>query len=67
MIYSDAFNGLPAPVKDAVYRRMFDILSSRITGPPYAHLSADDRRAIREILRETKRDLPAGLAATDAR
>jgi hypothetical protein len=67
MIYSGAFNALPAPVKDAVYRRMFEVLSARVTGREYAHLSAGDRRAIREILVDTKPDLPAGLAATDAR
>jgi hypothetical protein len=60
MVYTDAFEGLPTGVKDAVYRRMFDILSARVTGQQYAHLTAADRRAIREILQDTKRDLPIG-------
>ncbi|HQZ38175.1 MAG TPA: hypothetical protein PLH72_03965 [Vicinamibacterales bacterium] len=67
MVYSEAFEGLPAPVKDAVYRRMFDILSGRITGPAYEHLSAEDRRAVSEILRETKPGLPADLRTGGSR
>jgi hypothetical protein len=55
MIYSDAFDGLPAEVKDAIYRRMWQILSGEKNRP---RLSADDRRAIVEILRDTKHDLP---------
>jgi hypothetical protein len=50
MIYSDAFNGLPAGVKTAVYRRMLAVLANR---------SVADRDAIIEILRDTKKDFPA--------
>jgi hypothetical protein len=59
MIYSDAFNGLPAPVKTAVYGRMADILSGRDRQPKYARLSAADRQAVLEILHDTKPDFPA--------
>ena len=59
MIYSTAFDGLPASVKDAVYRRMLDILSGNDTRAVYKQLSAADRRAVTEILRETKPDFPA--------
>jgi hypothetical protein len=57
MVYSDAFDGLPMTVKDAVYRRMLDILASE---QPSArtHLTVADRRAILEILRDTKPDFP---------
>lgn len=61
MIYSEAFEGLPPDVKAAVYRRIADILSGRLSGPAYAHLSVEDRRAVVEILRDTKPGLPAGL------
>ena len=54
MIYSAAFDALPPPIKDAVYRRLWTILSSRQTP-----LSRADRQAIIEILRDTKPDLPA--------
>jgi hypothetical protein len=58
MIYSDAFDGLPPAVKTAVYRRMLDILSGNDTRAAYTRLKADDRRAILEILRDTKTDFP---------
>jgi hypothetical protein len=59
MIYADAFAGLPTGARDAVYRRMWAILSGADARPKYAHLSPADRRAIVEILRDTKDDLPA--------
>ena len=49
MIYSAAFDALPAQAKDAVYRRMWQTLSPK---------PAADRQAIVEILRETKPGLP---------
>lgn len=58
MVYSDAFENLPGPVKTAVYERMWAVLSGQDARPKYAHLSAQDRRAIIEILRETKTGLP---------
>ena len=60
LIYSDAFDALPPPAKDAVYRRMWDVLSGRERDPRYsAALPLETRRAIVEILRDTKPDLPA--------
>jgi hypothetical protein len=59
MIYSDAFDGLPAGARDAVYRRLYAVLSGAEQGPRYSRLSPSDRRAIIDILHETKRDLPA--------
>jgi hypothetical protein len=44
--------------KDMVYRRMWQILSGEETQPKYARLSPGDRRAIVEILSDTKKDLP---------
>ena len=35
LIYSDAFDALPPPAKDAVYRRMWDVLSGRERDPRY--------------------------------
>src|SRR5690606_31463183 len=58
MIYADAFDALPRAARDAVYRRLFARLSGRNRDPAYAHLSRADRRAIREILMDTKEDLP---------
>jgi hypothetical protein len=58
VIYSEAFDALPAPVKDYVLRRLWEVLSGKDTSKEFAHLSAKDRRAIVDILRETKSNLP---------
>ena len=59
MIYSEAFDTLPANAKDAVYRRMWDVLSGREKQRIYVtRLPAADRQAIVQILRATKKDLP---------
>ena len=59
MIYSQAFDNLPEPARNAIYQRMWQILSGAEQGSRYARLSPADRRAIIEILRETKPGLPA--------
>jgi hypothetical protein len=58
MVYSEAFDGLSPAVKEAVYRRMLAILSGNDTHGAYARLTPDDRRAVLEILRDTKPDFP---------
>ena len=58
MIYSAAFDGLPTTVRDGVYRRLWQVLSGRDRSARYARLSVADRRAIVEILRDTKQNLP---------
>ena len=59
MIYSDAFVALPDSVRSAVYERLWRVLTGSDTSPKYAKLAASDRRAIVEILRDTKTDLPS--------
>jgi hypothetical protein len=59
LIYSASFDALPGPVRDAIYSRLYEILSGKDQSPQYAYLSAADRRAILEILRDTKTGLPA--------
>jgi hypothetical protein len=58
LIYSDAFTALPAPIREKVYERMLEILIGKETGSDYRNLSRESRRAILEILAETKSDLP---------
>jgi hypothetical protein len=58
LIYSESFDALPRPILDFVYRRLWDILSGKDDSKQYARLSAEDRRAILEILIETKPGLP---------
>jgi hypothetical protein len=53
IIYSAAFDRLPEQAKDAIYRRMWRVLSSE-----NPRLSMEDRRGIVEILRDTKKDQP---------
>jgi hypothetical protein len=59
LIYSRAFDSLPREVKDCVYQRLWDILNGQSTQKDDPILAAADRKAILEILSETKRDLPA--------
>lgn len=59
LIYSDAFDALPEPAKTYVYGRLLEILSGQDDDPDFAALTSTDRRAILEILLETKRGLPA--------
>jgi len=64
MVYSEAFDGLPDQVRVRVYRRLYDVLTGRDQSDKFKRLSPDDRRAVLEILRETKRGLP-GYFKTD--
>ena len=59
LIYSAAFDGLPAELKQIVYRKLHDVLTGIDQSSTYQHLSHDDRQAILEILRDTKEKLPA--------
>lgn len=59
MIYSDAFDQLPSVGRDAIYRRLWLVLSGQDRSPRYARLSKEDRRAVVNILRDTKPSLPA--------
>jgi hypothetical protein len=58
MIYSDAFDALPGEAKSAIYARMWQVLSGAEGAKKYARLSLAERRAVVEILRDTKKDLP---------
>jgi hypothetical protein len=58
LIYSESFDALPDAARDYVLRRVHDVLTGKDTGEDFAHLSAADRTAILEILRETKPNLP---------
>ena len=58
LIYSESFDALPQPILDFVYQRLWKILSGKGDPKKYAHLSAEDRLAIQQILIETKPKLP---------
>ena len=59
LVYSEAFDALPDAARELVYRRLKDVLSANVRADKYARLTAPDRQAILEILRETKPNLPA--------
>jgi hypothetical protein len=53
LVYSKAFEGLPGEARSYLSRRVVEILGGRESKKEFAHLSAEDRRAIREILSDT--------------
>jgi hypothetical protein len=59
LIYSDSFDALPDAAKSAIYQRLWDVLNGRDKATRYSVLSSEDRTAIMEILRDTKKDLPS--------
>jgi hypothetical protein len=61
LIYSKSFDGLPQPAREYVYRRLWEVLSGKDQSKPFTHLAEADRKAILEILQETK---PAFVAYT---
>jgi hypothetical protein len=58
LVYSKGFAALPKEVKDVVLRRLHEVLTGKDTSEAFAHLSAADRKAVLEILRDTLPDLP---------
>jgi len=59
MIYSAAFDAMPDAVRERVYQRLYDVLSSKDQSEKYARLTTEDRKSILEIVRDTKPNLPA--------
>ncbi|NNC87370.1 MAG: hypothetical protein HKN82_02790 [Akkermansiaceae bacterium] len=60
MIHSPAFDGLPPILKAAVYKRLRRVLAADTPVERYAYLGTGERKAIMEILRATRKDLPEG-------
>jgi len=63
LIYSEAFDSLPAQAKAYVYHRLLDVLTGHDQSPGFARLNGDTRRAIFQILLATKPGLPAEWSA----
>ncbi len=59
LVYSDSFDALPDPVKEKLYRRIYEILTGRDETDAYARLTPSMRREILEILADTKPGLPS--------
>ncbi|MFP6878288.1 MAG: hypothetical protein VCA37_15775 [Roseibacillus sp.] len=59
MIYSPSFEHMPPMLRGAIYDRLHQILTAQAPVKGFEHLGAEERTRIVEILRETKKDLPA--------
>jgi hypothetical protein len=66
LVYSAAFDALPAAARDRFYARLEAVLSGADASAAFSHLSAADRAAIREILEATKPDFVARRAGARA-
>jgi hypothetical protein len=58
MIYSAAFDGMPAMVRERVYQRLFEVLTGKDQSKPFAGITGADRQAVLGIVRATKTKLP---------
>jgi len=56
LIHSEAFMSLAPPLRDEIVRQVKEVLEGTDQSESYAHLSAGDRSAVLEILRETHPD-----------
>ncbi len=57
-IYSEAFDALPEPIHERFYQNLWLILTTENSEEPYNHFDKGEKKAILEILLETKKDLP---------
>lgn len=58
LIYTEAFDALPGPMKDHLFKRLWEILNGQDATGNFASLDAKMRREILEILIATKPGLP---------
>jgi hypothetical protein len=58
LIYNPAFDAMAAPIKEVILQKLHDILTGRETDEQFAKIPAGDRKAVLEILLETKKTLP---------
>jgi hypothetical protein len=64
MVYSELFDGAPKPLLDRIYEQLFDVLTGEEDEGRYAALAEADRKAVLEILVDTKPNLPPYFTAT---
>ncbi len=58
LIYSESFDALQPELKAMIYQRLFDILTGKNKSQDFKNLTPEMRRALLEILADTKNDLP---------
>jgi hypothetical protein len=49
---------MPTQIKEMIYKRLYEVLTGGDKSTKFQTLTANDRKAILEILQETKKDLP---------
>ena len=59
LVYSPSFDALPKEVHDYVLQRLWDVLQGRDASEKFAHLTPEDRQAVREILAATRPEWPS--------
>jgi hypothetical protein len=58
LIYSEDWDSLPEPARDYLYHRLHEVLTGQDTSADFARIRKGDRKAILEILLDTKPGLP---------
>ncbi len=58
MLYTESWQKLPRELKERVYYKMAEGLRDQNPSPAFAHIPADEKRAIRSILKDTLPGLP---------
>lgn len=66
LIYTNEFDALPKEMKEFIWKRLAEILTGRDQSPLYRKMEADDRKAVLDILLDTKRDFRAWCSANHA-
>ena len=64
LIYSEGFDGLPVSVRDYVYQRLGEVLSGNDQSETFNDLPPAERKAILEILTDTKPDFASSLTSS---
>lgn len=59
LIYTPAFDALPLPAREYVYRRIVEVVTSKDTGKGFDRLTPEQKQGIREILCDTKPEFAA--------
>jgi len=59
LVYSEQFDALQVPAKEQFFRRVREILTGSDTSKDFSNLSDADRKAILEILNDTKPEFAA--------
>lgn len=58
LVYSDAFKQLPDPLKDRIYKRLWEVLTGTGKNSDFAKIPPEVRQVLQEILADTLPDLP---------